>query len=225
MKQTRTPPEAVSALADGALQGEAFAEALDGIAQDADAQDRWSRYHLIGEALRHGHRACAPADPAFVARLQARLAAEPAAPRWADAPLPERAAAVPAAVPEHRRIAANADGFRWKMVAGLASVAAVAAIGWNLLGAGAPGAGGAALADANGVAGSAVRPVAFQAPARTASAVVPTADGPQVMLRDRRLDELLAAHRETGGAPGLQSPGSFVRNASFETADPGAAGR
>jgi sigma-E factor negative regulatory protein RseA len=34
------------------------------------------------------------------------------------------------------------------------------------------------------------------------------------MLRDARLDELLAAHQQAGG--GSQMPSSFLRNATFE---------
>jgi sigma-E factor negative regulatory protein RseA len=37
---------------------------------------------------------------------------------------------------------------------------------------------------------------------------------PQVMLRDPRLDELLEAHRQAGGAS--QMPSGFLRNATFE---------
>jgi sigma-E factor negative regulatory protein RseA len=228
MNHTRISPEAVSALADGALQGDAFAQALAGLAHDSDARACWSRYQLIGDALRQGDRACGPADPDFVARLQARLAQEPQAPRWAAetrAPDPQArvAPAVVVAVPERRRAAANADGFRWKMVAGFASVAAVAAIGWNVVASGS-GAGAVLASAASGVPSATVQRVADDRGVR-ALASVASQDGAQVMLRDPRLDELLAAHREAGGAAGLQSPGSFVRNASFETAEPGAAER
>jgi sigma-E factor negative regulatory protein RseA len=36
------------------------------------------------------------------------------------------------------------------------------------------------------------------------------------MIRDPRLDELLAAHRQLGGASALQAPAGFLRNATFE---------
>jgi sigma-E factor negative regulatory protein RseA len=36
------------------------------------------------------------------------------------------------------------------------------------------------------------------------------------MLRDPRLDQLLAAHRQLGGATALQAPSGFLRNATFE---------
>jgi sigma-E factor negative regulatory protein RseA len=36
------------------------------------------------------------------------------------------------------------------------------------------------------------------------------------MIRDPRLDEFLAAHRQLGGASALQMPAGFLRNATFE---------
>ncbi len=39
---------------------------------------------------------------------------------------------------------------------------------------------------------------------------------PPVMLRDPRLDELLAAHRQFGGTSALQMASGFLRNATFE---------
>ncbi|MDU7587859.1 MAG: anti-anti-sigma factor, partial [Acidovorax sp.] len=41
-------------------------------------------------------------------------------------------------------------------------------------------------------------------------------DGQQVMLRDPRLDELLAAHKQFGSTTALQMPAGFLRNATFE---------
>ena len=40
-----------------------------------------------------------------------------------------------------------------------------------------------------------------------------------VMLRDARLDELLAAHKQFGGTSALQMPAGFLRNATFDGAD------
>ena len=42
------------------------------------------------------------------------------------------------------------------------------------------------------------------------------ADAGAVMLRDARLDELLAAHRQTSGATALGNAAGFLRNATFE---------
>jgi len=38
------------------------------------------------------------------------------------------------------------------------------------------------------------------------------------MIRDPKLDQWLAAHRQFGGASALQAPAGFVRNATFEGA-------
>jgi sigma-E factor negative regulatory protein RseA len=43
-------------------------------------------------------------------------------------------------------------------------------------------------------------------------------NGQTMMLRDPRLDELLASHPQQSSAPNLQMPASFLRNASFATA-------
>jgi sigma-E factor negative regulatory protein RseA len=37
------------------------------------------------------------------------------------------------------------------------------------------------------------------------------------MVRDARLEEMLAAHKEVGGMSALQVPSGFLRNATFET--------
>ena len=37
-----------------------------------------------------------------------------------------------------------------------------------------------------------------------------------VMLRDPRLDELMAAHKQFGGTSALQMPSGFLRNATFD---------
>lgn len=87
---------------------------------------------------------------------------------------------------------ANDPVFRWKVAAGLASIAAVAAVGWQLL---------------------AATPAA--APQGPQLASVP-ANGGLVMIRNPKLDELLAAHQQLGGAGALQMPASFVRQATFD---------
>jgi sigma-E factor negative regulatory protein RseA len=42
------------------------------------------------------------------------------------------------------------------------------------------------------------------------------AQAPQVMLRDARLDALMAAHKQFGGTSALQMPAGFLRNATFD---------
>lgn len=196
--------ERLSALADGQLQGEELNAAFAYAADDEEGAKTWQLYHLVGDVLRSADLA-QPANPAFMDRLREQLAQE-ALPERPQVPVP--VAVVAAGLPE----AANASVFRWKMLAGFASLAAVAAIGWtsltSLQGAGAGPAAGAQLAAAPERSG----------PAQGAPVVaVADADGQQVMLRDPRLDELLAAHKQFGSTSALQMPAGFLRNATFET--------
>lgn len=183
--------ELISALADGQLRGEGFARGV-AVATSGEGRSTWEAYCVIGEVLRTGqsHAGSAPGD--FLAKLQARLGEEPARP------------AAPAEMSVRAREEA-ANDWRWKLAAGFASVAAVAAIGWNVWGtAGGNGAAGPQLAVAPSPA-SGVIPVAAASDPRSAP-----------MIRDPRLDQLLAAHRQFGGATALQTSSGFLRNATFE---------
>ena len=177
--------ELISALADGQLRGEAFARGVQAAAADARAREAWCSYHLVGEVLRTGRASAGTPHEEFLARLRGRLAEEPVAPR-------AREEAVRVARREHP--AANDWG--WKLAAGFASVAAVAAVGWNVFGTATPSA----------------QPQLAAAPA-PAHVVPVTAT---TMIRDPQLDRLLAAHRQYGGATALQSSSGFLRNATFE---------
>lgn len=194
--------EQLSALADGRLQGDELAQALQFAAQD-EGQSTWQIYHLVGDVLRspelarhqHGHRS-------MVTRLREQLAQEPLPGR-----LPEVTAMPEQIVPPEVAVAANAAVFRWKLAAGFASLAAVAALGWSSF----VGLQGGGAADAQ----LAVAPAQAR-PAAPAVAAVGS-DGQQVMIRDPRLDELLAAHQQFGTTSALQMPAGFLRNATFET--------
>jgi len=189
MEQMQTQ-ELISALADGQLRGDAFARGVELAASDPAARDAWQTYHLIGDVLRSGELAVGSSAPTvFLQRLQRRLQEEqPGMPR---APAVEAAAA-----PVHEE-AANDGSFRWKVVAGFASVAAVAAVVWSLVG---------------GAPDKPVSPELAKAPAGTV--LSPGERG--VMIRSPQLDELLAAHRQLGGASALQMSSGLVRNATFE---------
>lgn len=190
--------ERLSALADGQLQGDEMSAAFAYATQDEEGVKTWELYHLVGDVLRSADLA-QPANPAFMTRLREQLAQE-ARPERPQIPVP--VAMVAAGLPE----AANASVFRWKMVAGFASLAAVAAIGWT------------SLANLQG-AGPQMAAVSERSnPASAAPMVaVADADGQQVMLRDPRLDELLAAHKQFGSTSALQMPAGFLRNATFDT--------
>ena len=200
--------EQLSALADGQLDPNQLAQALDYV-QQPEGHATWQLYHLVGDVLRSAELAKPPAQN-FMERLREELAKEGPCARPASEPAP--IAVVAPAMEE----AANASVFRWKMVAGFASLAAVAAIGWTSLGVvqgiGAPP--GAQMAAGAEPAVTAGPSIASGAPV---VAVADAEGGAQVMLRDPRLDELLAAHKQFGSTTALQMPAGFLRNATFET--------
>ena len=191
---------------DGQLSGAQAAMAVQSMAS-AEARECWHVYHLVGDVLRSTDLAACGHDTAFVARLAARLQHE--TPAFEALPALARPAMLDVARP-----AANDGVFRWKLVAGLASFAAVAAIGWGALGSIDPQPGaGAQLARSAAPAVGTTQVMALAAPVSAASQA---ADMAPVMLRDARLDELLAAHRQTVGASALGNAAGFLRNATFE---------
>lgn len=200
--------ELISALADGQLRGEEFARTVEWVGTADDARLTWHAYHLVGDVLRSGQMLDPARDAAFAQRLQLAL-------RQESRPLPGTVSAdviaentlpaVAVGVKGSRDIAANADRFHWKRLAGVASLAFVSIIGWQAWSEG----------DARSRA-----PQLAQAPSKagTAPPAVPAAK-PQVMMRDPQLDALLAAHQQFGGTSALQVPTGFLRNATFEGAD------
>ncbi|MDM0043562.1 sigma-E factor negative regulatory protein [Variovorax dokdonensis] len=190
--------EQISALADGEIHAnsaQAVARLVGQISSADELRQAWCTYHLIGDVLRTGaHTVCADSAE-FTTRLRTRLTAEVVAPASSQGGVIEP------------KEAANEPVFRWKMLAGVASLAAVAAVAWNWTGVSSQGPASAQLAQ--------------QVPAASSPQLVPGArvlvgDGqrPQVMLRDPRLDALLEAHQQAGGASTM--PSSFLRNATFE---------
>ncbi|WP_068835920.1 sigma-E factor negative regulatory protein [Polaromonas jejuensis] len=205
MKPSMQTPELISALADGQLGREDFVAALQVCQHDESAVASWNTYHLIGDVLRSPGRAPVPlaagADLAFVSQLSQRLALEPVGRAELSSVAPDSAPdteVVPGGdLIHHRGPAANDGSFRWKLLAGLASLAAVFAIAWN----------------ASGLLAPAAAPQLAQAPG-VQQVVVASPQGP--MVRDARLEELLAAHQQLGGTSALQVPSGFLRNAAFE---------
>jgi len=190
--------ELISALADGQLRDAEFARAVEAATADGAARQAWHTYHLIGDVLRSGQAAPATAPDLFMQRLSQRLAQE------APPLRPAAVGSLPAPAAPAGRQAANDESFRWKLVAGFASFAAVAALGWSV-------AGGLSAPQAQGQL-AVVQPPDAGSTAKVAS------EGRGVMIRDPRLDEFLAAHRQHGGASALQMPAGFLRNATFEGA-------
>lgn len=209
MDETGKNHELISALADGQLRGEEFASAVALTGSTDDARATWHAYHLVGDVLRDGETGPLGQEGAFMQRLQKRLAQEhkrmsPVTAHPAKMLEPTLKKGDLSYQPELQ--SANDAVFRWKMVAGLASLAAVTVIGWQAV------SGLAIQNDSTTLAQAQVNQ-------STVAVLQPMADAePQVMLRDPQLDALLAAHRQFGGASALQMPAGFLRNATFEGA-------
>ena len=206
MSDAEVKAEAISDLMDGQLEGADFAQTVQHLNESAVARRTWCTYHVVGDVLRSPDLAH-NADLAFLSRLRPRLDAEFSA----GAPAPAvggSAAPVSVAIEP----AANDANFRWKWMAGVASVVAVASIGWNVLNFGGHGVDSTTLASTTLSAPQAT--TAGQTVA-TASFAAVQGDARAVMLRDPRLDQLLQAHRQWGGQSVM--PAGFLRNATYET--------
>ncbi|MDO5626043.1 MAG: sigma-E factor negative regulatory protein [Pseudomonadota bacterium] len=210
--EAQSDRERISALMDGRLQGADTASALQAAAS-GEGRECWHLYHLVGDVLRSNDLAGCRHDQTFMQRLSAQLTAEPV--RVAT-PL-VTTDAVPA-LRDVARPAANDGVFRWKVAAGFASFAAVAAIGWGVLGGIGPqqGMGATQLAEGAAASGAGARVVSLAAPVPVTAASGAAPDAVAVMLRDPQLDELLAAHRQAAGVSALGNASGFLRNATFE---------
>lgn len=190
--QDCSSPELLSALFDGQAGAENVLANLP-VGTGHNMHSDWNCYQLIGDSLRNSSIAGSlGADPVFLQHIRARLSRE-----VIDQPVITPAAVMLGAVAEPSVSAANDHQFRWKLVAGFASLSAVAAVAWSLSGA---FLGASAPQLAQGQAGSTL--------------VTASPEGP--MIRDPRLEELLSAHKQLGGTS-LQVPSGFVRNAGFES--------
>ncbi|THU03760.1 hypothetical protein E9531_06175 [Lampropedia puyangensis] len=225
----------LSALADGELSD----SECDRLMQSLEAQNMsnavphtsfpvWETYQIIGECLRAPGQNHAAADSAaFLHTFRQRLAAEPAVKSTLDEVQALQPAPQLTSVTVTGSQAANASIFRWKMVAGFASLAAVAAIGWNgVAGLTGGGAGQAVqLASSNDNPSVVVPEVAsavMPMPSPNVIAVANRAAAPTfnqdaqnptgIVIRDPKLDEILS--RQYGNTVALQPPAAFLRNAS-----------
>ena len=188
MNHSAQPAADLSALMDGELGPQYTAALVQAVAQDAQLQAAWQRYQLIGEALRAGASLGVVGQDSLQGIAGTRAHALPM---------------TPSATPYTQ--AANDSVWRWKLAAGFAAVAAVGSIVWSVTGQG----------------GSATQTLAGSpspAMATTALISVELNSGQSgTMIRDPRLDELMAAHKQFGSASALQ-PAGFLRSASFQAA-------
>ncbi len=189
--------ELISALVDSQLSGEDLGHVLSACKSDPEALASWNAYHLIGDVLRSPGLAPHGADAAFIARLRGSLSQLPDIHVGADARTPAPVSVeISAGLPKPE--ASNDAAFRWKLIAGFASVAAVAAIAW---------------AGASSLLAPASGPQLAQS-GSSQQVLVMSEQG--AVVRDARMQELLAAHKQFGGTSALQMPSGFLRNATFE---------
>lgn len=214
----------LSALADGELRGEEFAEAMAWFEGDGSQADQtratWRSLHVVGDVLRSDELSACQSDTAFLTRLQSALKQEA---RLEPAVMPSLNRAVDAN-PQVQPVpveSANEPVFRWKWAAGLASAAAVLAVSWNLVG-------GVALTSGAQLAKNVTPSTELALQASTVSSTASQAamavsndasgSGGAVMLRNPQLDAMIAAHSQLGGGSALQMPSGFLRNATFDAA-------
>ena len=195
--------EQLSALMDGECSRQESAELFQALARTPGWQQTWHDFDTVGCALRaHAQGAAGPLlkpHNVFVQGVMDRLQAE--APSWAPEPQP---LAIQQAMPE----AANDGVFRWKLVASIATMAAVVSVAWQLGGVADPV--GAQMA-------AAPKPVESTVVAVASSTLQPVQTPQGTMLRNPELEALMAAHRQYGGMTALQMPAGFLRTATFDS--------
>lgn len=198
--------ELLSALVDSHLTPAECIAVLDACKHDSSLLDQWNAYHVVGDLLQYSALGAARgADMAFVSRVQNRLTSEPApvvkelhshSARCLKSSEPEIVLARLEST-EPGQHAANDGSYRWRMAAGFASLTAVCAVAW-------------------GVSGLLTRPDAPQLALDPVKAQIVVSSTMGLMVRDIRLEEQLADHRQLGGGAALQMPSGFFRNAAFE---------
>lgn len=180
----------ISDLADGQLQGDAFAQTMALMNASSQARAQWHSLHLVGDVLR-GKTPVSSADGAdFLEKFRTNMAKEPAL----------QIASMDTLMKFDQATASNEPFFSWKWAAGLSALAASVMLGLNLI----------------GTTVFAPVPTGIQ----LAQTSVPiTVDGQTaVMLRNPQLDALIAAHNQVGGSSALQMPSGFLRSATYSPA-------
>ncbi len=206
---------ALSALADGELTQQQFDRLL---ATSLDASEQfaaWQSYQLIGDVLRGEPVAARRAPQDFLAGVRAGLVHSPD-----DVAKRPSLGSPPVETVRHvRGEAANDAVLRWKRVAGVASVAAVMALSWALVrGVDAPGVVNApqlAQLPAAGSTNDASRSLSAAREPKSGTFVVVNTDQGR-LIRDPRLEQMLAEHRQYGAMSALQMPAGFLRNATYD---------
>jgi sigma-E factor negative regulatory protein RseA len=192
--------ERLSAFVDGELFGEEHPN-LDKFLSGLNGEDRaaWSRYHLIGDALRSDDLAVSAAtSSAFMSGFAARLQNEPHM-------------LAPAAIPLARRLLA----LRRRVMPAVAVAAAAATLTWIVV----PqlqrvhGGSGAQMASLQTREDAVQRVTMASVPMSTAQPVAQDAN----IIRDASLDQYLEAHQQFAQQPVMAGSMPMIRAASVST--------
>lgn len=164
----------LSALMDGELDDKSAAEVFQMLGSDREAVRAWRTYQLISDAMRESRVLSAE----FAARLSTRLAAEPTvlAPR-----------------------ALQAESRKWFALSAVASVAAVALVGWMAL---------------------APQPRTTPAPAPAPVAQVPPEPQPNIVPLPTTANDYLLAHQGFSPRISLLGMAPYARTVAEQAVEP-----
>lgn len=201
--------QALSSLMDGAAAPADAGRACAAWRDAAQARAAWHAYHVIGDVLRSDELGeGARRDARFLAALREKLASEPIviAPQVADG-------ARPAAFVARRR------GWAAPMAVAAGFVAVAGALVVTRVSEPGPASRDVTIAATRepALSQAAARPVAVVANASIEAPSEVVANGK--LIRDVRLDQYLAAHKQFGGSSALGVPSGFLRSATFDAAE------
>lgn len=198
--ELHTRLEKLSAMLDEQATAQDIDQVLGAIDQ-APVHAAWQLYQHVGDVMREGSQTLPLPSSSFSAAVMSRLQAESTGKTLVASPVP----GARSDWPQHE--SANDPVFRWKLLAGVASFAAVAAVLWQVV---TP----AVEPAAQWVQLTPPQQVQLGGAAVPAEQAVLTPQG--VLVRDPQLQALLEAHRQFGGQSALQMPAGFMRNATYE---------
>ena len=196
--------ERLSALADGEVDGASTQAACVAWKSDVELRRTWHAWHLIGDVLRSEDLASsAERDQRFLVALRERMVAEPVV--LAPAPLLEVASAA-----RSRRPAGQ-----WLLPASIAAGYMLVLGTFVVVG---PGNGptGAAPTLASTAVGAGPDSPLRQALIRESAAPAQAVAVNGRMIRDARLEQYLAAHKQFAGTSALGVPSTFLRSATVD---------
>lgn len=209
-------PEALSALVDGEADAGMAASASARWRDDAAMRARWHGYQLIGDVLRSDELGGRGRDAEFLRTLRKRLEQEPTVIAPAASLRPSRS---------RRSVALR----RWAPPAAIAAGFLAVAGALTVTRVSSPPPASPQLVQAPPAVVAQPVPVvaaaSAMAPETLASAVPERAEpATGVLIRDARIDQYLAAHKQFGGSSALGVPSGFLRSATYEVPGAVAAG-